>query len=103
MIPSGNILVTYECSSKKISWKYCSPKLITPTSAFLNIKFSRSVVGMAEGRVHLNPERPVSCWEETVAGDQLKFCVSPVLVCTKVKQTAGGGDNITGAGLYAQI
>ena len=69
----------------------------------LNIKFSRSVVGMAEGRVHLNPERPVSCWEETVAGDQLKFCVSPVLVCTKVKQTAGGGDNITGAGLYAQI
>jgi len=73
------------------------------TKLLMDDSFSRSVVGMAEGRVHLNPERPVSCWEETVAGDQLKFCVSPVLVCTKVKQTAGGGDNITGAGLYAQI
>ena len=58
---------------------------------------------MVEGREYLNPERPVSCWEETVAGDSMKICVSPVLVCTKVRQTAGGGDNITGAGLYAQL
>ena len=89
----------HEKSCTKHDWIFST----ISNPGFLNIKFSRSVVGMAEGRVHLNPERPVSCWEETVAGDQLKFCVSPVLVCTKVKQTAGGGDNITGAGLYAQI
>lgn len=65
--------------------------------------FSRSVIGLAEGRVHLNPEKPVSCWEEEISGDQFKICVAPVLICTDVKQTAGGGDNISGAGLYVQI
>jgi len=76
---------------------------IENTRLLMDDSFSRSIVGMAEGRVKIDPDKPVSCWEETVAGDQFKVCVSPVLVCTKVKQTAGGGDNITGAGLFAQL
>jgi len=71
------------------------------TRLLMDDSFSRSITG--SDRVQLDPERPVSCWSETVAGDQFKICVSPVLVCTKVKQTAGGGDNITGAGLFVQI
>jgi len=71
------------------------------TRLLMDDSFSRSITG--SDRVQLNPERPVSCWSENIAGDQFKICVSPVLVCTKVKQTAGGGDNITGAGLFVQI
>jgi len=65
--------------------------------------FSKSILGLADGRIHLNPEKPVSCWEETIAGDAFKICVAPVLVCRNVKQTAGGGDNISGAGLLVQL
>jgi ADP-dependent glucokinase len=50
-------------------------------------------------RISLDNNRPVSCWDE----ENYEICVSPVLVCTKVKQTAGGGDNISSAGLVLQI
>ena len=50
-------------------------------------------------RISFQSEDPVSCWEE---GD-VDFCVAPVLVCTKVVQTVGGGDNISSAGLVLQI
>jgi ADP-dependent glucokinase len=40
---------------------------------------------------------------KVIAGDNFKICVSPVLICTDVKKTAGGGDNISGAGLFVQL
>lgn len=50
-------------------------------------------------RIPLQENRPVSCWSE----DDYEICVAPVLVCTEVFQTAGGGDNISAAGLVLQI
>uniref|UniRef100_A0A1A8I679 ADP-dependent glucokinase 2 n=1 Tax=Nothobranchius kuhntae TaxID=321403 RepID=A0A1A8I679_NOTKU len=50
-------------------------------------------------RIPLQETRPVSCWDE----DDYQICVAPVLVCTEVYQTAGGGDNISAAGLVLQI
>lgn len=50
-------------------------------------------------RIPLQENRPVSCWSE----DDYEICVAPVLVCTEVYQTAGGGDNISAAGLVLQI
>ncbi|TRY98453.1 hypothetical protein DNTS_017509 [Danionella cerebrum] len=50
-------------------------------------------------RIPLQESRPVSCWEE----NGFEVCVAPVLVCTEVYQTAGGGDNISAAGLVLQI
>ena len=51
-------------------------------------------------RMTYNAERPVSCWEEE---GEFLICVAPVLVCTDVVQTGGGGDNISSAGLVLQI
>ena len=50
-------------------------------------------------RIPFSPERPVSCWEES----GFEICLAPNLVCTEVVQTAGGGDNISSAGLVLQI
>ncbi|OCT77818.1 ADP-dependent glucokinase [Xenopus laevis] len=50
-------------------------------------------------RIPFKESRPVSCWEE----DNYEICLAPVLVCTEVFQTAGGGDNISAAGLVLQI
>lgn len=58
-------------------------------------------------RIPLNVDRPVACWDEVfhVLGQRLTVdvCVAPVLVCTEASQTAGGGDNISSAGLVLQI
>ncbi|XP_069811181.1 ADP-dependent glucokinase-like isoform X3 [Dendropsophus ebraccatus] len=50
-------------------------------------------------RIPFKESRPVSCWEE----ETYEICLAPVLVCTEVFQTAGGGDNISAAGLVLQI
>uniref|UniRef100_T1JDT0 Uncharacterized protein n=1 Tax=Strigamia maritima TaxID=126957 RepID=T1JDT0_STRMM len=52
-------------------------------------------------RMVFNAESPVVCWEEkdVVEDYYFRVCIAPVLVCTKVLQTAGGGDNISAAGL----
>ncbi|XP_028292085.1 ADP-dependent glucokinase [Gouania willdenowi] len=50
-------------------------------------------------RIPLQETKPVSCWNE----EDYEICVAPVLVCTDVYQTAGGGDNISAAGLVLQI
>ncbi|XP_076321887.1 ADP-dependent glucokinase [Tachypleus tridentatus] len=64
----------------------------------LDDAFTSSLKNNAK-RVHVKASRPVSCWEE---GDR-EVCVAPVLVCTEVLQTGGGGDNISSAGLVFQI
>ncbi|KAI0215573.1 putative ADP-dependent glucokinase [Lamellibrachia satsuma] len=50
-------------------------------------------------RIHFEPDNPVSCWDEP----GVEICIAPVLVCTKVVQTGGGGDNVSSAGLVLQI
>lgn len=67
--------------------------------------FSTSI--KAGKRIPLDIERPVSCWDEVLKIDNddisVEVCVAPVLVCTQASQTAGGGDNISSAGLVPQI
>ena len=57
-----------------------------------------------ESRVPFNESRPVACWIEILQGNrEVEFCLAPNLVCSEAKQTAGGGDNISAAGLIVQI
>ena len=50
-------------------------------------------------RMPLVDSAPVSCWGE----ESGRICVAPNLVCTMVHKTAGGGDNVSAAGLVLQI
>lgn len=66
-------------------------------------------------RIPFNPKHPVVCWQEDILvedslnsqisskSETIEICVAPVLVCTKVKQTAGAGDNVSAAGLIFQF
>lgn len=78
----------------------CGSNDIDPSKARLIMDDSFSV-SRQEGsqRIPLQESRPVSCWDEA----DYEICVAPVLVCTEVYQTAGGGDNISAAGLVLQI
>ncbi|KAJ3594084.1 hypothetical protein NHX12_006416 [Muraenolepis orangiensis] len=78
----------------------CGSPDIDPGKARLIMDDSFSI-SRREGsqRIALEESRPVSCWHE----DGYQICVAPVLVCTEVYQTAGGGDNISAAGLVLQI
>uniref|UniRef100_A0A673ZQR9 ADP-dependent glucokinase 2 n=1 Tax=Salmo trutta TaxID=8032 RepID=A0A673ZQR9_SALTR len=78
----------------------CGSPDIDPSKARLIMDESFSV-SSKEGsqRIPLEETRPVSCWHE----EDYEICVAPVLVCTEVYQTAGGGDNISAAGLVLQI
>lgn len=60
--------------------------------------FSTTASGEAS-RIPLLENRPVSCWQE----EEYDICLAPVLVCTEVLQTGGGGDNISSAGLLYQV
>ncbi|KAL3240893.1 hypothetical protein MRX96_021686 [Rhipicephalus microplus] len=50
-------------------------------------------------RIPFNNKRPVACWQER----DFEICVAPVLVCTKVLHTGGGGDNVSAAGIVLQV
>ncbi|XP_070577567.1 ADP-dependent glucokinase-like [Ptychodera flava] len=78
----------------------CALPDIDTTKARLIMDDSFSV-SRQEGsrRIPLQPDRPVSCWSE----QNFEICIAPVLVCTEVIQTAGGGDNVSSAGLVLQI
>jgi ADP-dependent glucokinase len=57
-------------------------------------------------RIQFEPQFPVPCWQESLGSTGnigVSICVAPVLVCTEVLQTGGGGDNVSAAGLMAQI
>ncbi|XP_048830504.1 ADP-dependent glucokinase isoform X2 [Brienomyrus brachyistius] len=78
----------------------CGSADINPSKAKLILDESFSVSRrQGSQRIPLQETRPVSCWHE----DDYELCVAPVLVCTEVHQTAGGGDNISAAGLVLQI
>ena len=56
------------------------------------------------GRMAFEPDQPVTCWNEIMHNDtKTHICLAPVLVCTNVVQTVGGGDNISSAGLLIQL
>lgn len=76
---------------------------IETTKLLLDESFSTTVDRETASKVPLKPYRPVSCWEEEIGGEMVKICIAPNLVCTKVHKTAGGGDNISSAGLAFQI
>lgn len=79
-------------------------KLIMDGSFALSTKDIEGEVepSKSQGRVYVNDQRPVSCWEEEKKLPA-HICVAPVLVCTKILKTAGGGDNVSSAGLVFQI
>merc|ERR1712106_1229696 len=67
----------------------CADKDVKPENSFLIMDDSFST------------SRPLTCWEEEDLG--INICIAPVLVCAQAVQTAGGGDNISAAGLVVQI
>ena len=66
-----------------------------------------SVLGNPPG-VQFDNRNASACWEEAFRGPRadgsvgLEICVAPVPVCKRVKQTVGGGDNVSAAGLVPQ-
>jgi len=76
---------------------------IATSKMLMDESFSTTTDSAQADRIHFSSEKPVSCWNEEIAGDDVFVCVAPNLVCTKVFQTAGGGDNISGAGLRYQV
>lgn len=80
----------FVCGSKKID-----PK---KSKLFMDDSFSKSIVP-GSPKIVFNSSSPVSCWDE----HDYEICVAPVLVCTQVFQTGGGGDHITAGGLVLQI
>ncbi|XP_046623725.1 ADP-dependent glucokinase isoform X2 [Neodiprion virginianus] len=85
----------------------CGSNNVDVQKAMLIMDDSFSTSTEAGIRIPLDIEKPVSCWDEVlkVENDQIsvQVCVAPVLVCTQASQTAGGGDNISSAGLVPQI
>lgn len=87
----------------------CGVQKITPAHVRLVMddSFSTSTQEKRAERVNLNPENPVSCWDEKIKVHDgfvpVEICVAPVLVCINAQQTCGAGDNISAAGLSLQI
>lgn len=84
----------YVCNAHTIS--------IEKSKLILDDSFSTSVDG-DNSRVFFEPTKPVSCWDETLLGEEIEICVAPVLICTEAQLTAGAGDNISAAGLVLQV
>lgn len=93
----------YTCGSHDID--VVKAKLIMDESYTTSQKESRR-------QISFDPNHPVVCWQENITYkdslqntivDQIEICIAPVLVCTKVKQTAGAGDNVSAAGLIYQL
>jgi ADP-dependent glucokinase len=57
--------------------------------------------------LELSGQNPVACWTESAEHGgydvDVEICLAPVIVCTNVTQTVGGGDNVSAAGLVLQI
>jgi hypothetical protein len=51
------------------------PQEIFLTPQKMDESFSKSILGLADGRIHLNPEKPVSCWEEVNSPKQFLLYV----------------------------
>ncbi|PIK34897.1 putative ADP-dependent glucokinase-like [Apostichopus japonicus] len=80
----------YVCGTSKVD--------VTKSRIIMDESFSISEEAGSE-RMPFRNDRPVSCWDE----GEVAICVAPVLVCTDINMTAGGGDNVSSAGLVLQI
>ncbi|XP_034952526.1 ADP-dependent glucokinase [Chelonus insularis] len=85
----------------------CGTSIIDVNKAALIMDESFTTSKVSGKRIPLDIENPVSCWDEILKANTTEYtveiCVAPVLVCTEASQTAGGGDNISSAGLVLQI
>jgi len=79
----------------------CADKEVKAENSFLIMDDSFSTSKEGGKRVPFINSRPLTCWEEDELG--INICIAPVLVCAQAVQTAGGGDNISAAGLVVQI
>eukprot|EP00090_Calanus_glacialis_P003679 TRINITY_DN12703_c0_g1_i1.p1 TRINITY_DN12703_c0_g1~~TRINITY_DN12703_c0_g1_i1.p1 ORF type:complete len:472 (-),score=200.45 TRINITY_DN12703_c0_g1_i1:713-2128(-) len=79
----------------------CAEKEVKPENSFLIMDDSFSTSKEGGRRVPFINSRPLTCWDEEELG--ISICIAPVLVCAQAVQTAGGGDNISAAGLVVQI
>lgn len=84
----------HTCGSQKIDVE--KTKLIVDDSFTTSDGFSRI-------RIQFDPKIPVPCWEESITNSSVEICIAPVLVCTEVLQTGGGGDNVSAAGLVVHL
>lgn len=87
----------------------CATTIVNPDASYrlLDDSFATSTQEGAR-RIPFAVKDPVSCWDETITINEqhkveVEICVAPVLICKVAKQTAGAGDNISGAGLILQI
>ena len=76
----------------------CADTEIRAEKSFL-IMDEGFTVSQASGakRIPFDNNRPLTCWDEEELN--INICLAPVLVCSEAVQTAGGGDNISAAGL----
>ncbi|KXJ19900.1 ADP-dependent glucokinase [Exaiptasia diaphana] len=97
--PWTNSLVATAKASLTATRHVCGSNFIHTNKSRVIMDDSFSISSLpGSDRVPFNAERPVSCWSE----DDYQFCVTPVLVCTEIVHTAGGGDNISAGGLSVQ-
>ncbi len=96
----GNINGAVAKASLTANRHVCASSWIDTAQARLIMDESFSVsTNPGSHRMPLIESAPVSCWGESAS----RICVAPNLVCTTVQQTAGGGDNISAAGLVLQL
>ena len=87
----------------------CSSRSVDLDKAFIIMDDSfatsaRGPEGQEAVRIPFDQTRPVACWTEDLGdGVEVEVCIAPNLVCSEAKQTAGGGDYISAAGIYPQI
>jgi len=79
----------------------CADPDIKSEKSFLIMDDSFSTSKSGGRRVPFINTRPLTCWDEEEL--DIHICIAPVLVCASAVQTAGGGDNISAAGLVVQI
>lgn len=79
----------------------CAVPDVKSENSFLIMDDSFSTSKSGGRRIPFINDHPLTCWDEEDIG--VHICIAPVLVCTDAVQTAGGGDNISAAGLVVQI
>lgn len=82
---------------------FCSAQIVVEESLLIMDESFSTSRAAGSKRIPLNTTSPVSCWDEECDGVTINLCVAPVLVCKHAKQTCGGGDNISSAGIAMQI
>ena len=89
--------IRHICQNDNVTYK--SAKILLDNSFRISTEESN------QRRVFIKEGEPVTCWTEDdpVIGKRIKICLAIGLVCTEVKQTAGGGDNISAGALAAQL